>query len=156
MTRVYAIRTGCYSDTGWGPIFSTPEKALAYRDIYNHRGGGNNENCKIEVHVLDDENDSGPVYPHWLVVFDARGNALKAIQEGDPTPSEDVLAAHQIEVQVPPRENQWYFLDSPIGIREKTALVIRNVRAPDLAHAVKIASERRTGYLIGQTVRADG
>ena len=66
MTRIYAIRTGQYSDTSWGPVFSTPEKALAYqRKLGTDRYS---ELCEIEVHVLDDEKDVGLVYENLLDV----------------------------------------------------------------------------------------
>ena len=136
MTRVYAIRTGEYSDTGWGPVFSTLERALAYKKQH-----GNRRNTDIEVHVLDDENDTGPVYPTWAVVFDRNGMVLKVHERSDPEPFEEPL--HKPEVKLVPKDCRWYFLeDQPTAY-----LVVDNVMAPDTDHAIKVGSEQRFMFL---------
>jgi len=140
MTRIYAIRTGQYSDTSWGPVFSTPEKALAYqRKLGTDRYS---ELCEIEVHVLDDEKDVGLVYPNWLIVFDQNGDVISHTQERTAALFEPLLA-HPY-VQIPPANSAWYFLQH---CRVKAALVVRDIGAPDLEHAVKIASDKRAEWL---------
>lgn len=144
MTRVYAIHTGSYSDQSWGPVFSTIERALAYKagrpiPVYFE------DECDIEIYVLDDENDTGPIYPEWIVVFDVNGNVIHHVVDSDPKPFEPLLP--RTEVRIPPKGNHWFFLDGP-GIRDKAALVVQLVHAPDLASAVKIAADARTKYLV--------
>src|SRR3990167_6188940 len=97
MTRIYAIRSGEYSNTTWGPVFSTVEKALDYQSKPE------NADSQIELHILDDENDTGPAYPIWRVIFSARGDALK-VESGHwgPEPFEPLL--HKPEAwRVPPK-----------------------------------------------------
>ena len=138
--RVYAIRTGEYSDTSWGPVFSTIEKAIEYRDRYaedrKYRG------CEIEVHSIDEEKDDKE-YPNYLIVFDKDGNVISHTVEGhafyDPL-------LERISVQVPPKDNRWYFLDGA-GVRDRATLVIRSVCAPNLQRAIKIASDKRAQFL---------
>jgi len=131
--RVYAIRTGSYSDTSWGPVFSTLERALKYK--------GHKSETAIEVHVLDDENDTGPVYPAWVVVFDKEGNVLNVEERMKPAPFEKRL--HNPITQRVPKDCHWYFL------REytKAFLTVDDIYAPDKAHAIKIAADNRTKYL---------
>lgn len=140
MTRVYAIRTGSYSDTDWGPVFSTIEKALAHKMSY--RGS----ECEVEVHVLDDENDTGPVFVSWLIVFDSGGNVIHHTQEDKAEPYEPLIHDEEIAVFPPMPGNHWYYLDAK-GVRARAALIVRSIRALDLAHAVKIANDKRAEYL---------
>ena len=140
MVRVYAIHTGSYSDQSWGPVFSSAEKALAYKRNY----GPSSDDIDIDIYVLDDENDTGPVYPQWLVVFDADANIIHHQADGGPGLFEPLLV--RTEVQIPPKGNHWWFLDGP-GVRDKAALVVRSIHAPDLEHAIKIAADARTVFL---------
>ena len=141
MVRVYAIHTGEYSDQSWGPVFSSAEKALAYKTKY----GPSSDDIDIDVYVLDDENDTGPVYPQWIVVFDADANIIHHATEGEPELFEPLLV--RTEVVIPPKQNRWWFLDGP-GVRDKAALVVRTIHAPDLEHAIKIAADARTVFLV--------
>ena len=124
--------------------------AVAYRDSYYLKQGHRDDPCAIEIHVLDDENELGPVYPRWLVVFDIHGNVLKTMTESNPEPWEDSLDDSSIETIIPPSQNHWYFLDKPVGVRQKAALIVRFIGAPDKEHAIKVAADRRTSFLIAK------
>lgn len=132
MTRVYAIHSGAYSDQHWGPVFSTVEKALAY--IKKNPG----DESQVEPYVLDDENDTGPVYPQWVVVFDKDGNVLNVEERGTASPYEAAL--YKPHVKKVPKNSAWYFLKEH---RETATLVVDFIYAPDEAHAVKIAADER-------------
>ena len=138
MTRVYAIHTGAYSDQVWGPVFGTVKKAQEYQAALK------DPESDIEVHVLDDETDTGKVYPVWIIVFNAEGDVISSYQDEDASPYEPLL--HHPEVLVPPKNNHWYFLNEP-GVRAAAVLVVQNVRACDLKHAVKIAADNRRQFL---------
>ena len=140
MTRIYAIHTGSYSDQRWGPVFSTAAKALKYKAAFK------DPDAEVEVYVIDNEQDTGLVYPEWLIVFNTGGDVISSTQEEDPAPYEPLLHKNSTRVIVPPRDNHWYFLDAP-GIRETAALVVRFIHAPDLKHAVKIAADKRREFL---------
>lgn len=131
MTRVYAIHTGSYSDQWWGPVFSTVEKALAY--IKDHPG----DDSQIDVHVLDDENDTGPVYPQWVVVFDKDGNVLAVENRGTPSCYEPTL--HRPETTRVQRPSGWYLIRN----YPAATLTVDSIYAPDEAHAVKVAVDER-------------
>ena len=133
MTRVYAIHTGSYSDQSWGPVFSTVEKALAYKEASEAT------EIDIEIHVLDEEKDS-LCYPVYRMTFDAAGNVVWH-EKAEAEPYEPNL--HRPEVARVPPDAGWYFLKNP---RVET-LLVRNVRAPDLDHAVKIAADARRQFL---------
>ena len=149
MTRVYAIRAGSYSDTSWGPVFSTVEKAVAYVEEYGDTTPSNFTNgMAIEIHVLDDENDTGPVYPEWIVVFDRAGNVISHRKSDEGEPYEERLQK-AYAVNVPPA-SRWYFLDGG-DIRERAHIVVRDVYAPTLEYAIKIASEKRTQFMAVDT-----
>ncbi|MDP3063135.1 MAG: hypothetical protein Q8O40_08000 [Chloroflexota bacterium] len=138
MTRVYAIHTGSYSDQTWGPVFSTVEKALA------HKAKSDEREMNIEVHVLDDENDTGPVYPCWRLIFDRGGNVLFS-EHFAPSPYEPALPGEATVERVPPN-CRWYMLDE-IKERQLAHLLVSGVYAPDLDHAVKIAADARRQFL---------
>lgn len=53
--RVYVIDRSEYADQTWGPVFSTMEKAIAYVESL----GKENDDARIEVCAVDDENDTG-------------------------------------------------------------------------------------------------
>ena len=143
--RVYAIRTGSYSDTSWGPVFSTVEKAIAYRDKVNGNIRERYDSAEIEVHVLDDLTDTKN-YPVFLIVFDKSGEVISHTNEGDEL-FEPLLEPSRIEVKVPPPNTHWYYLDGT-GIRNQATLVVRYITAPDLKHAVKVASDIRAQWLV--------
>ena len=140
MTRIYAIRSGVYSDTSWGPVFSTVEKALEYQ------AKPENVDSEIEVHILDDENDTGPAYPIWRVIFSARGDALKVESwHREPEPFETQL--HKPGAwRVPPkgqRTGGW-------AIRVEwpdSDVCVNNIYAPDEQAAIKIGAEARFKFL---------
>lgn len=137
--RIYAIHTGSYSDQGWGPVFSTVEKAQAY--LATHRL----DEPSIEIYVLDDENDTGPVYPVWLVVFDKTGQVIHTMKEDDADLYEPLIHDKSVEVERVPAQNHWWFLDKVRHLNPE--VVVRNVYAPDEQHAIKIAADKRFAFL---------
>ena len=142
MTRVYVIRAGSYSDAynkGSVIVFSTVEKALAYKAI-DQNASNNASDLKILVSVLDNEEDTGPVYPIWQIGFDVNGNVM-------------FLSASEKEAYEP-------LLHRPYGCYVNPTWVVRHfqeyptlhimveaVYAPDLIHAVKIAADARRMFL---------
>ena len=138
MTRLYAIHEGSYSDQSWGPVFSTVERALAYKQAHPK------EEIEIEVHVLDNEGDTGPVYPSWWVVFDRDGNPLGAEVESTPAPYESAI--HKPEASfIPQKDCLWYMLNR-ITDRNKAHILVR-LMAADRDHAVKIAADARAQHI---------
>lgn len=139
--RVYAIHTGSYSDQGWGPVFSTVEKALAYMAKY----ASSEDEMSIEVHVLDDEADTGPNYPVWRLLFDKDGNCLW-YEAREAEPFEPLL--HKPEMRPVPEQCGWFFVREHPEVKG-SGLVVEDVYAPDLEHAVKIAADARRVWLSG-------
>ena len=134
--RVYVICEGSYSDQSWGPVFSTVEKALAYK--------GENTDMDIEVHVIDNENDTGPAYPIWRLIFDREGNLLFS-EKNEPEPYEPQLHSKP-EVILVPEKARWYTLDN-IKPRTLAHTRVDNIHAPSLDYAVKIAGDARRAFL---------
>ena len=142
MTRVYAIHTGSYSDQSWGPVFSTAEKALAYVKAYF-----NEDDNIIETHVLDDENDTGPVYPSWNIVFDQDGEMLYLEKFNEDNIFEPLLHKHECLI-IPQKDCHWWILDRlDSSERIRAHLWIRNLYASDKDHAIKIAADARAQFL---------
>lgn len=141
MTRIYAIHTGSYSDQGWGPVFSTIERAQTYV------AQNPEEESRIEVYVLDDENDTGPSYPGWRLIFDRDGNVLFS-EHFTPIPYEPQLYG-KAEVRLVPADARWYMLKE-IKPKNRAHIIVSAVYAPDLQHAVKIAADARTIFLAAE------
>jgi len=150
MTRVYAIHSGSYSDQGWGPVFSSLEKAQAY--ISKEKATQErhySEDFEIEVHVLDDEDD-GSIYPQWGVLFDRSGNVLYADTGYGTIPFEAEL--HHPAIQLVPTPCHWYILDRLQAGKREDAYLLVDLFAADRDHAVKIAADARTRFLAGLVV----
>lgn len=138
--RVYVVHTGSYSDHCRSPVFSTVEKALAYKAAYN-------VDAEIKVHLLDEENDTGPRYPVWAILFDSQGTVLQHFNLG-PEMYEPRLHDPPGAVKV---DKRWY-REGWIGSDRRGDVCVYEVHAPDLEHAVKIAAHVRRVFLdLGHT-----
>jgi len=123
-------------------VFSTLEKALRYKELQGHRDRDGDE-IGIEPHVLDDENDTGPRYPMWWVMFNNAGDKVGCGYRNEkPEPFEAAL--HKPEVRRVPADCRWHMLSE---CRPGAALMVDNVSAPTEEHAVKVAADERAMFL---------
>lgn len=162
MTIVYAVSSGSYSDYGINAVFSTEEKAQEYIDSMSNTGYYHRSDYGIEEWGLDPtcikprEGYSWYSVQLYIKTGDVFRVGLLSHQAGwSNEPQDKFIEKFTVDQITRHHSNDEAGHIMVNGKQQLASIYGCNVEARDEKHAIKIANERRTGYILSHPYGKD-